>query len=49
MEVEGETAAATPAKTMVSTKMRIASFIVGNPSWNRIGGKLVFLLLKMIR
>jgi hypothetical protein len=33
-EAEGETAAATPAKTMVSAKMRIASFIVGNPLWN---------------
>jgi hypothetical protein len=39
--VDETEAAATPAKTTERAKMRMASFIVGNPSWLRIGRRRV--------
>jgi hypothetical protein len=46
--VAGETAAAAPAKTIVRTKMRTASFIVGNLWWIQIGGRQASRLVGMI-
>ena len=48
MEVEGETAAATPVKTIVRTKMRTASFIVGNLWWISSGGRRASRLVMMV-